>query len=423
MGATIIEKILARTSGQEKVRPGDIAICKPDIVVHLDLTMAIEGSWYRPKKIGNPDQVVIIFDHAVPAPSIRDADAMMEGRRFAREFGIRIFDVGVHGISHVVAADHGLVRPGELLVCADSHTCASGALNCAGRGAGMSDTIQAMTKGLIWYPVTPTIRYEFSGRQEAGVAGKDVFFHIAQRYGGHSNTSVEFGGAALGALAMHERRTIATMCAELSAEFAIFDHDEVTSDFLENRTDSPLSPANPDRDADYLDVRRIDLGDVEPYLVLPDAVPRNCVPLSEWKREVRIDQAFIGSCANGLIEDLRVAAEILRGHKVAPGVRLIVTPGSQDIYLQAAREGILATLVEAGAVVTNSTCGACFGYHMGVLAPGEVCITASTRNFKGRMGSPDAQIYLGSPATVAASAIAGVITDPRTLLQGTGRAA
>jgi 3-isopropylmalate/(R)-2-methylmalate dehydratase large subunit len=208
---------------------------------------------------------------------------------------------------------------------------------------------------------------------------------------------------------------MSTMSAEVGAEFALFEYDEVTAEYVKGRLDRPAAPAHPDADADYLDVRTIDLADVEPYVVLPHSVPRNAARLSAFDQKIRIDQAFIGSCANGLIEDLRVAASIVRGNKIAPDVRFIVTPGSQSVYLQAMREGLLETLVEAGAIVTNSTCGACFGYHMGVLAPGEVCITASPRNFKGRMGSPEANIYLGSPATVAASALTGVITDPRTI--------
>lgn len=416
MGATTIEKILARTSGKDVVRPGEVAVCRPDIVIHIDLPMAIEGAWYRPKKVFDRERVAVIFDHAIPSPSIKDASAMAEGRRFAKEFNLKhVFDVGQHGISHVVAAENGLARPGELLVCADSHTCASGGLNCAGRGAGIPDTLQAITKGIVWYPVTPTIRYEFKGALGPLVSGKDVFFHIAQTFGAHGNCSVEFGGPGLRALAMSDRRTIATMCAEIGAEFALFEYDELTAEYLKGRLDRPATPAHPDADADYLDVRTIDLADVEPYLILPDSIPRNGTRLSAFKQQVRIDQAFIGSCANGLIEDLRVAAQIVRGNKVAPGVRFIVTPGSQAVYLQAVREGLVETLVEAGAVVTNSTCGACLGYHMGVMAPGEICITASPRNFKGRMGSMDAQVYLGSPATVAASALTGFITDPRTV--------
>jgi len=416
MGMTTIEKILARASGQDRLRPGDFAVCRPDLVVQLDLPITIEGMWYRPKRLFDPDRVVLIFDHAIPAPSIKDAAGMVEGREFARAFKLKhFFDVGQHGIAHVVVAEQGLARPGELLVCPDSHTCASGAFNCAARGAGPIDTLQAMTKGVIWYPVSPTVRYEFEGRLPRLVSGKDVFFHIAQEFGGHTNTSVEFGGPGLADLPMTDRRTIATMCAEISAEFAIFDYDEVTGDYLKGRVDRPYTPVAPDRDADYVDVRRIRLDDLEPYVIFPDAVPNNGARLSAFKESIRIDQAFIGSCANGKIEDLRIAAEIVKGRKVASGVRFIVTPGSQAVYLEAAREGLLATLVEAGAVVTNSTCGACFGYHMGVLAPGEICITASTRNFKGRMGSPEARVYMGSPATVAASALTGVITDPRTV--------
>jgi 3-isopropylmalate/(R)-2-methylmalate dehydratase large subunit len=416
MGATTIEKILARTSGRSAVRPGEVAVCRPDIVIHIDLPMAIEGAWYRPRKVFDPERVAVIFDHAVPSPSIKDASAMAEGRRFARQFGLKhVFDVGQHGISHVVTAERGLARPGELLVCADSHTCASGAFNCAGRGAGIPDTLQAITRGTVWYLVTPTVRYEFKGTLGPLVSGKDVFFHIAQTWGGHGNTSIEYGGAGIRALSMADRRTMATMSAEVGAEFAMFDYDEVTEEYLKGRLDRPAMPAHPDADADYLDVRTVDLAEVEPYVILPHAVPRNGVRLSAFKESVRIDQAFIGSCANGQIEDLRMAARIVRGRKVASGVRFIVTPGSQAVYLQAAREGLLETLVEAGAVVTNSTCGACFGYHMGVLAPGEVCITASPRNFKGRMGSAEASVYLGSPATVAASALTGVITDPRTI--------
>jgi 3-isopropylmalate/(R)-2-methylmalate dehydratase large subunit len=414
MGATIVEKILARTSGRDVVRPGDVVVCRPDIVVHLDMPMAVEGGWYKPLKVFDPDAIAIVYDHSVPATTIRDAAAMSEGRRFAQQFGIRrVFDVGRGGIAHVVAAEHGLTRPGELLVCADSHTCAAGALNCAGRGTGLPDTLQAMTKGVVWYPVAPTIRYEFRGALAPCVAGKDVFFHLAHRYGAHGNCNIEFGGAGLAALDLAQRRTIATMCAEVGAEFAVFECDAVTTAYLEGRLDRPAHPANPDPDADYLDVRTIDLGDVEPYVVRPHRVPGNCVPFSEFRDRVRIDQAFIGSCANGLIEDLRIAADAVRGRRVADGVRFIVTPGSQAVYLQAAREGLIATLIEAGAVVTNSTCGACYGGAMGLLGPGEVCITASTRNFQGRMGSTSAQIYLASPATVAASAVAGFITDPR----------
>ena len=415
MGSTIIEKILARAAGKDVLRPGDIAVCRPDMVVQTELGLA--RGWHRPIKLFDPDRVAVVVDHAVPAPTIRDAAGNMEARRFARQFNLKnMFDIGKHGIANVLVAEAGLCRPGEVLVGSDSHLCTVGAFNCAGRGVGAFDLLQGMTKGLVWYPVCPTIRYEFKGALAPMVSGKDVFFHIAQSYGAHTNTNLEFGGIGLMALAMSDRRTMATMCAELGAEFATFECDETTVAYLRDRVDRPLTPVAPDRDANYVELRVIDLNEVEPYVVLPDAVPGNGVRLSVFSQKIAIDQAFVGSCANGQIEDFRVVANILRGKQVAPGVRFIITPGSQAVYLQASREGLLTTLVEAGAVVTNSTCGACFGYSMGVLAPGEVCLTASTRNFKGRMGSPEAKIYMGSPATVAASAIAGVITDPRSVM-------
>jgi 3-isopropylmalate/(R)-2-methylmalate dehydratase large subunit len=417
LSATTIEKILARASGKDHVRPGDLAVCVPDMILHLDLTMTTEGAWHRPKKVFDPSRIAVIMDHAVPAPTIKDASGIAEGRRFAKEFGLLLVDVGRHGIGHVVAAEKGLARPGELLVCADSHTCAAGAFNCAARGTGPADQMQAITKGLAWFPVNPTVRYVFTGTLPAYAAGKDVFLHIAQEYGGHSNLSVEYGGPGLASLPMHERRTIATMSAELSAEFAIFDFDERTENYLKGRVDRPLTPVFPDRDAEYQAVREIDLGKIEPYVARPDGVLKNNVPMSRFDERQHIDQAFVGSCANGQIEDIRAVAAVMKGRRVAEGTRFIVTPGSQAIYTQALREGLVEILLEAGAVVTNSTCGACLGYHMGVLAPGEVCITASTRNFKGRMGSTEASIYMGSPATVAASAVTGFITDPRTFLQ------
>lgn len=414
MGASIIEKIFARSSGRESVRPGEVVVCQPDMVIHLDMPMSIEGAWFRPRAVFDPDRIALVFDHMVPAPTILDASAGVEGRRFAKQFGIkRFYDVGRGGIAHVVAAENGLARPGELLVCADSHTCAAGALNCAGRGTGIPDTLQAITKGVVWYPVAPTVRYEFKGALGPWVSGKDVFFHIARLHGSHGNLNMEFGGPGLAELGMSHRRTIATMCAEVGAEFAIFEYDAVTEAFLRGRLDRPATPVAPDADAKYEDVRVIDLDTVQPHVVLPDKVPGNCREFSVFSETINIDQAFIGSCANGLIEDLRIAADVVRGRQIAPGVRFIVTPGSQAVYLQAVKEGLVSTLVEAGAVVTNSTCGACYGGAMGLLAPGEVCITASTRNFKGRMGSSDAQIYLASPATVAASAVAGFIRDPR----------
>jgi len=273
-----------------------------------------------------------------------------------------------------------------------------------------------MTQGLVWHPVSPTLRYEIEGKLPFGVYGKDLLFHIAQVYGGHSGYNIEFGGPGLVNLTMEDRWTISAMSAELGSDFALFEHDTVAECWLKGKILASTTPVAPDTDADYEDVRRIRMDDLEPFVILPDAIPGNGRPISAFTDRITVDQAFIGSCANGKLDDLRIASKILRGRRVHPGTRLIVTPSSQQVYAAAVREGIVDALMTAGAVVTNSTCGACFGHHMGVLGPGETCITASTRNFKGRMGSAQARIYMGSPATVAASAVAGFITDPRQFL-------
>jgi 3-isopropylmalate/(R)-2-methylmalate dehydratase large subunit len=331
------------------------------------------------------------------------------------EFGIeRFFDVGRHGICHEVIAENGLARPGEVLACTDSHTCAGGAYNTAARGLGPTEVYSILCTGSTWYQVAPTVRYQLDGALPGGISGKDVFLHIASAYGDATNQNLEFGGPGLASIPVSDRRTIATQAAEISADFATFGVDDLLRDFLAERGVEDYEPAGADPDADYLAVRHLDLSALEPYVARPGTVSRNGVPVSQIEPR-RIDQAFIGSCANGQLEDLRIAAAILRGKTVAPGVRLLVTPASQQVYRDAMRLGYLQDIADAGGVVTNSTCGACFGYHMGVVGPGEVCLTSSTRNFTGRMGSTEAEIYMASPATVAASAVAGVITDPRSV--------
>jgi 3-isopropylmalate/(R)-2-methylmalate dehydratase large subunit len=271
-----------------------------------------------------------------------------------------------------------------------------------------------MCTGKTWYQVAPTIRYELVGEKPAHISGKDIFLYVAGTYGDATNHNLEFGGPGLASVPMNDRRTIATQGAEVSADFTTFPADELCRAFLDARADRAYTPADPDGDAQYAARREIDLTALEPYVARPGGVANNAVPLSEIEQRP-VHQCFIGSCANGQIEDLRIAAEMLRGHRVADGVRLIVTPASQRTYNEAVKLGYVETLSDAGAIVTNSTCGACFGYHMGLLGAGEVCLTASTRNFRGRMGSPDAEIYMASPATVAAAAIAGHIINPREL--------
>jgi 3-isopropylmalate/(R)-2-methylmalate dehydratase large subunit len=411
---TMIEKILARAAGRDRVEVGEFVVCPVDMTVLIDLQFAT--LWASPTRIADADRLAVIMDHAVPAPSVSDADGGVRAREFVKQHGIkRFFDVGRHGICHQVIAENGLARPGEILTCTDSHTCAGGAYNTAARGLGPAEVYAVMCTGTTWFQVAPTYRYELVGETPATVTGKDIFLHIAGEHGDATNHNLEFGGPGLASLPMNDRRTIATQGAEVSADFTTFPADELCREFLATRADQTYEPADPDPGATYAAVREIDLASLEPYVARPGRVAHNAVPISQVEQRA-VQQCFIGSCANGQLEDLRIAADVLRGNKVAAGVRLIVTPASQAVYTDAVKAGYVEAIAESGAIVTNSTCGACFGYHMGVLGAGEVCLTASTRNFKGRMGSPDAEIYMASPYTVAASALAGHITDPREIV-------
>lgn len=419
MGQAILNKILSRAGGGQTVKAGDIVVVDAHTIVLYDSNF-FPVYWRDPIKVMDPSRICVIFDHRVPAPDRSCAQAQVVGRQFARKFGIeRLHDVGYdQGIAHTVVADKGYALPGSVLVCSDSHTGGAGALNCAARGVGGPDIIYAAIKGKTWFAVCDTIRYDLTGRLSFGVTAKDVFLHIAQHFGDHSGYNVEFGGHALKSLSIDARRTIATMGTELNAEFSIFEPDQTLLDYMKERNPAAkFEPQYPDEDAAYAERRTLDLGGIKPLVALPNAMIKNAVPVGEVVGR-KIDQAFIGSCANGNLDDLAIAARVVAGKRVAPGVRFLVTPGSQAVYRAALKAGYIETLLEAGAVVTPATCGACGGGHMGVLGENEICITASTRNFKGRMGAPSAQIYMGSPATVAASAIAGAIAHPGDYLKG-----
>lgn len=417
MGMTIAEKILARAGGRDQVRPGDVVTVDVDTAVLFDHNF-IEHDWREILAVRDRTRIIVIFDHRVPAPTQMAAAAHRTGRAFVRKFGIeRFHDIGpLQGISHQLVADHAYALPGTVLVCSDSHTCSAGVFNCLARGVGTPDIIYTATKGQTWYRCGETVRYELIGTLPRGVFTKDVFLHIAGQHGDHAGQNVEYGGPGLTGLSISARKTLSTMSAELSAEFAIFEPDALMLDWVRARNPNSFVPVHPDESARYAAVRCIDLDSIEPLLGFPDRVVRNSRPVRD-AAGAHIDQAFIGSCANGTLEDLEYAAEVLGGRKVASGVRLVVTPASQTVYRDALSRGLVQKFADAGAIVTPPTCGACGGAHMGVLGPGEVCITASTRNFKGRMGDPSARIFMGSPATVAASAITGVITDPREVLQ------
>jgi 3-isopropylmalate/(R)-2-methylmalate dehydratase large subunit len=407
MGMNSIEKILARHSERDVVGVGDVVAVEVDTIVSFDSM--------RPDilKVNDPDKLVMLFDHQVPAPTVRAANMAKEMRAFVERFGIKnYFPVGRHGISHVLVAEEGLALPGTILCNPDSHTCSSGALNCLARGMGPSEMLHIVCKGQTWYIVGPTTKVDIVGQLPERVYARDIIHYIPGEYGDFANRNLEWHGDGLAGIDMDGRLTMATISAELSAEFSLFPFDRVLEEYLDGRAKGPFEPVYPDDDAEYEQTITVDLSTLEPQVVLPNKVAHNVKPAREVAGQ-KVDQAFIGSCANGRLSDFAVAAEVVKGKQIAPGTRFIVTPGSQAILKEAIRLGYVETLMDAGAVVTSSTCGACFGGHMGLLGDGETCITASTRNFKGRMGSPEAQVFMGSPATVAASAITGVITDPR----------
>lgn len=412
MGMTMAEKILARHSDQNEVKPGDLVSVKVDWAVDLDMSYSTQGGITKPLKLFDPERVVVVADHLVPAPSVEVANGLNVMRQYVKEMGIRwLFDVGNQGISHQIVAENGFALPGQILTCGDSHTVAAGAFNCAARGMG-SEMLYILAKGQTWFICGPTVRFVLTGELQGRVQPRDVLHHIADVYGDFVDINLEFVGEGARSIPVPGRQTISTMCAEISAEFALWEADDVLLAYLEGRAKEPFEPAFADPDATFKAVHEINLSELEPKVALPGAVPGNVKPARELK-DVKLTQCFVGSCANGRLEDFAIAAEVIRGRQVHPDVRFIVTPSSQAQLLEATKAGYVATLLEAGAVVTSSTCGACFGGHMGVLGDEDICITASTRNYKGRMGSPGANIYLGSPATVAASAITGRITDPR----------
>jgi 3-isopropylmalate/(R)-2-methylmalate dehydratase large subunit len=416
MGMTIAEKILAAKGGRATVAPGDVVTVHVDTIILFDNNF-MPSNWRDIQRVCDPERIVVVFDHRVPAPNHLAAGGQRTGREFVKRFGIKRFhDLGrEQGISHQLVADYGYALPGSTLVCSDSHTCSGGVFNCLARGVGGPDIIYAAVKGETWFRCGETIRYELEGRLPKAVTAKDAFLQIAGVHGDHATQNVEYGGAGIAGLSINARKTISTMSAELSAEFATFECDDVLTEWMHARTARSFEGVRPDADAVYKAVRKVDLAALEPLVALPDSVVNNSQPVGALKG-TRIDQAYIGSCANGTQDDLELAAAVVSGKRVAPGVRLIVVPASQTVYRDAMRSGAIATLMEAGAVIAPPTCGACGGGHMGVLAAEETCITSSTRNFKGRMGEPSSRVFMASPATVAASAIAGTITDPRDFL-------
>jgi homoaconitate hydratase family protein len=364
------------------------------------------------ERLADPDKVIVILDHYFPAPTEQMARGHAVARQLVERFGVRNF-LGTEGICHQVLVEQGHIHPGQLVFGTDSHSTTYGAVGAAGTGLGLTEMSYVMATGEIWLRVPETIRFVFDGVAPAGIMSKDVLLHVAGRFGTEvaQYRSIEYAGPAAQRMSVSSRLTMANMGIELGAKFAFFEADEITCAYLRGRTDEPISPFGPDPDASYEAVHEIDISGLEPQIACPHN-PGNSKPVSEVG-EVRVDQAFLGSCTNARVEDLAVAAAILEGRKVSRGTRLLVTPASSQVLLDATRAGYTQTLLEAGAHLTTPGCGACPGGHGGLLAPGEVCLSSTNRNFQGRMGSAEAEVYLGSPASVAAAAVAGRIVDPR----------
>jgi len=418
MGMTITEKILAKHAGLERVEPGQIINAHVDLVFANELSASVAIAEFRKvrgaTRVFDPERVALVADHFVPAKDPQSALIAALMKSFAREHGVRhFFDVGRGGIEHVVLPEEGLVAPGELIVGGDSHTCTLGAFGAFATGMGSTDIAAALVLGEVWLRVPPTIELVYTGIPGPMVFAKDIMLATVRQLGidGATYHALEFTGPAVDAMSITGRITMANMAIEAGAKNGIFHADEKTIAYVRERTERPFEVVASDADARYARTIEIDLTELEPQVAYPH-LPENGRAISEVG-DVKLDQIFIGSCTNGYLEDLRVAASILEGRQISPDVRVIVNPGSQRVYRAAADEGILSILVAAGCAVNTPGCGACFGGHMGTLGAGEVCLSTTNRNYVGRMGSPEAFVYLASPATCAASALAGKIVDPR----------
>jgi 3-isopropylmalate/(R)-2-methylmalate dehydratase large subunit len=420
---TLAERILARAAGRESVTAGEFVVADIDLALLHDIFAAQVFDLLREVGVDNvfePDQTVVVIDHLVPAPSAEAAAIHQRIREHVSRLGITAFYDAGEGICHQLLPERGHVRPGMLIVGTDSHTTTYGALGAGGTGIGTSDMVYALATGRLWFRVPETIRFELIGDLLPAVSWKDVILYLAGRFGADvaQYRAMEFAGAAATNADMSSRLTVSNMALEMGAKFGLFEADEVTDAYLRDHGGVGTEPFRPDPDASYEAVHEISLSDLSPQVAMPHEVDR-VGPVSEVEG-LAIDQAFIGSCTNGRIEDLRAAAEVLDGKHIAPGVRLLVVPASRRILQEAMKTGVLASLVDAGASVLAPGCGPCFGGHGGLLGPGERCIGTHNRNFIGRMGSAEAEIYLASPATVAASALVGQIADPRQMETANG---
>lgn len=414
----IVEKILAKASGRPRVAPGEIVEAKVNVAMIHDLTGPLTIEAFRRigvKKVWDPKKIVIIFDHDVPPCSIKSAANQKRLREFAKEQEIgHLYDAG-EGICHLVLYEKGHVKPGELIVGADSHTVTHGFLGAFATGIGATEMAAVFSAGEIWLKVPEVIKFNIKGRLRKFVTPKDIILSIIGSIGadGASYKAMLFNGSAVDRMSLDGRATLCNMSVEAGSKVGIIEPDEKSLSYVKERTSVPFKPIKSDPDSFFSMEIDVDVSNLEPQISLPHAVD-NVKSVSEVG-DVEIDAAFLGSCTGGRLDDLRLATQLLKGKKVKEGVRLIVVPGSREVYYNALREGLIEIFLRAGALVCSPGCGPCIGLSRGIMADEEVCISAANRNFKGRMGSPNSFVYLASPATVAASSITGKITDPRLL--------
>ena len=414
MGMTMSQKILAKHAGLDSVKEGQLIKAKLDMVLGNDITSPVAINEFNKAgftSVFNKEKISLVMDHFTPNKDIKAATQCKQCREFAGKYDIlNYYDVGEMGIEHALLPEKGLIAPGELCIGADSHTCTYGALGAFSTGVGSTDMCAGMATGEAWFKVPGAIKFNLTGKLNKYVSGKDVILHIIGMIGvdGALYKSMEFTGEGLKSLSIDDRLTIANMAIEAGAKNGIFEVDDITLDYVKERVNRPFEYFTADEDAVYSQVIDIDLSKVKQTVAFPH-LPENTKTIDEIKDDVVIDQVVIGSCTNGRISDMRIAAEILKGKHVAKNVRCIVIPGTQKIYLECIKEGLAEIFVEAGCVFSTPTCGPCLGGHMGILAAGERAVSTTNRNFVGRMGHVDSEVYLASPAVAAASAVAGKI--------------
>ena len=418
MAMTITQKILAVHAGLDEVRAGQLINARVDLALGNDITAPMAISEFVNagfEAVRDSSRVIFVLDHFTPNKDIKSAENCKTIREFAKKHSINnFFDVGRMGIEHVLLPEQGFVAPGELIIGADSHTCTYGALGAFSTGVGSTDLAAAMASGEVWFRVPGAIKIVLSGSMPEDVSGKDVILHLIGKIGvdGALYRSLEFFGGGVGGLSMDDRFCIANMAIECGAKNAVFPVDEKTREYLEGRVSREYRAYEADADAYYDQEVEIDLFDLEPTVAFPH-LPSNTYTLSEIAKKfgkIKMDQAIIGSCTNGRIEDMRAAAEVLRGRRVHPGTRTVIIPGSQEVVLQCLKEGLVEIFIDAGAAFSTPTCGPCLGGHMGVLAEGERCVSTTNRNFVGRMGHTGSEVYLASPRVAAWSAVNGYIS-------------